>query len=402
MKLSLLALAALGVAAAASSAGRHQRPFGTASGHGGAVAHSDIRTSSEFQPGGLYASQRLIKVSEAAKPRWMALEDILVLRRAGVKFRDITDVQALHEAPSSSIAAPYSSRLPAKLAHGAEVNAAISGLTTQLYGDVLRPFTAFHNRYYDSENGRASSRWLQGQIQGLVAAAGANVTVSAFSHRFPQASVVARFEGRGADARETVVVSAHQDSVNQWLPWFGRANGADDDGSGTVTILEAFRVLLARGFAPRRAVEFHWYAGEEGGLLGSQDVALAYKKAGRRVAADLHFDMTGFWRHERVLGLVSDHTDPETRALVKTLAEAYTGLKTKEFACGYGCSDHASWNSAGFRSAMAFESAELEGNTNIHSPRDTVETLDFDHMLEFSKLAVAFAYEVGYDRAASE
>ncbi|KAJ2900256.1 hypothetical protein IWW38_000600 [Coemansia aciculifera] len=403
MKFGILSLAAAGLLAGVVSGFQPQQQQHHFAHHHSASA--DIRTSSDFTPGKLYDSQRLIKVSAAAKPRWLALEDILVLRRAGVRFMDITDTQALHTSSSSSSASGlvegYTSRLPTKLVRGEEVAAAVEGLTTKLYGDVLRPFTAFHNRYYDSENGRKSSEWLQGQIQDLVAASGANVSVSAFSHRFPQSSIIARFEGQGSDSSETVVVSAHQDSVNQWLPWFGRANGADDDGSGTVTILEAFRVLLQRGFAPRRAVEFHWYAGEEGGLLGSQDVALAYKKAGRHVAVDLHFDMTGFWRGEQVIGLVSDHTDPESRALVKRLAAAYTRLATKEFACGYGCSDHASWNTAGFRSAMAFESAELEGNTNIHSPRDTVDTLDFDHMLEFSKLAVAFAYEVGYDKASA-
>ncbi|KAJ2690209.1 hypothetical protein IWW39_000890 [Coemansia spiralis] len=396
MKFSLLALAALGLALGQAAASpSQQRPFAQ---RPPAAARGDIKTSGEFQPGSLYHSQRLIKVSEAARPRWMELADILVLRRAGVRFMDITDAKELHSKSASlDGGAQYSSRLPTKLVHGKEVGGAIDALSTKLYGDVLRPFTAFHNRYYDSENGRKSSQWLQGQIEGLVSGAGANVSVSAFSHRFPQSSVIARFEGQGADAEETVVVSAHQDSVNQWLPWFGRANGADDDGSGTVTILEAFRVLLGRGYAPRRSVEFHWYAGEEGGLLGSQDVALSYKKAGRKVVGNLHFDMTGFWRNNEVIGLVSDHTDPESRALVKSLAETYTRLKTKEFACGYACSDHASWNTAGYRSAMAFESQELEGNTNIHSPRDTVETLDFDHMLEFSKLAVAFAYEVGYD-----
>ena len=38
--------------------------------------------------------------------------------------------------------------------------------------------------------------------------------------------------------------------------------GADDDGSGTVTILEAYRALLASDFKPNRAVEFHWYSAE--------------------------------------------------------------------------------------------------------------------------------------------
>ncbi|PIA14807.1 Zn-dependent exopeptidase [Coemansia reversa NRRL 1564] len=355
-----------------------------------------------MQPGKLYNEQRLIKVSESSRPRWMDLESIMVLRRAGVRFMDITDVQELHR-PYDSITdltkeeghLEYKSKLPQELLQGKNVAKAVSLLSTELYGKVLEPFTAFHNRYYDSENGRKSSEWLQEQVEQLVT--DANVTVTAFKHRFPQSSIVARIEGRDAK-EETVVISAHQDSVNQWIPWFGRASGADDDGSGTVTILEALRVLLKNGFKPNRSVEFHWYAGEEGGLLGSQDVALAYKNDGRKVAANMHFDMTGFWLKEskEVIGLVADRTDAETRNMVKSLAEEYTQLRTKEFLCGYGCSDHASWNSAGYRSAMAFESDKLDANTYIHSPSDTVETLDFDHMLEFSKLAVAFAYEVGY------
>ena len=38
--------------------------------------------------------------------------------------------------------------------------------------------------------------------------------------------------------------------------------GADDDGSGTVTILEAYRALIASDFRPIRTVEFHWYSAE--------------------------------------------------------------------------------------------------------------------------------------------
>ncbi|KAJ2121699.1 hypothetical protein IW147_004016 [Coemansia sp. RSA 720] len=388
MRVALVAM----VLAAVGAAQQHAFAHGPLVHHAdvGANNYGELRTSAEFQPGSLYADRRLIKVSEQVRARWMSLDSILALRQAGVRFMDITDAQDLH---TSSVTG-YESTLPLELSQGAAVNKTIDLLSTDLYGLVLEPFTAFHNRYYDSENGRKSSKWLQAQIEEMVQTAKANVTVSSVEHKFKQPSVVARIAGQ---SDEVVVVSAHQDSVNMWLPWFGRASGADDDGSGTVTILEALRVLLEAGFAPRRTVELHWYAGEEGGLLGSQDIAKQYKDAGRKVVANLHFDMTGFWvRSEpEVIGLVADRTDPETRDLVKKLARAYTRLETREFECGYGCSDHASWNQAGFRSAMAFESDQLEANTHIHSPEDTVATLDFTHMLEFSKLAVAFAYEVG-------
>jgi leucyl aminopeptidase len=38
--------------------------------------------------------------------------------------------------------------------------------------------------------------------------------------------------------------------------------GADDDGSGSISILEAYRALLAADFHPVRTVEFHWYSAE--------------------------------------------------------------------------------------------------------------------------------------------
>lgn len=63
----------------------------------------------------------------------------------------------------------------------------------------------------------------------------------------------------------------------------------DDDGSGTVTILEAFRALVYHGFTPKYPVEFHWYAAEEGGLLGSLDIVKGFVETGRNVKGMLQF-----------------------------------------------------------------------------------------------------------------
>jgi hypothetical protein len=61
------------------------------------------------------------------------------------------------------------------------------------------------------------------------------------------------------------------------------APGADDDGSGTTTILEVYRALLAANFTPTSTVEFHWYAAEEGGYLGSAEIAQSYEDQGVHV-----------------------------------------------------------------------------------------------------------------------
>lgn len=107
-----------------------------------------------------------------------------------------------------------------------------------------------------------------------------------------------------------VILGAHQDSTNM-LPFLG-APGADDDGSGTTTLVEvsvwaeragaveghsagqvadvfsrciqAFAVLVNHTFVPStHPVEFQFASAEEGGLLGSQAMAQQYAKDGKKV-----------------------------------------------------------------------------------------------------------------------
>jgi bacterial leucyl aminopeptidase len=53
--------------------------------------------------------------------------------------------------------------------------------------------------------------------------------------------------------------------------------------------LEAFRELVATGFNPTYPVEFHWYAAEEGGLLGSQLIVKDYVAKNVNVGAMIQF-----------------------------------------------------------------------------------------------------------------
>ncbi|HEX5869893.1 MAG TPA: M28 family peptidase, partial [Longimicrobium sp.] len=70
---------------------------------------------------------------------------------------------------------------------------------------------------------------------------------------------------------EAVVVAAHYDHVGMGRAVDGDSiyNGADDDGSGSVAVLEVARAL-ARGPAPKRTVLFFFATGEEVGMLGTQ------------------------------------------------------------------------------------------------------------------------------------
>lgn len=126
----------------------------------------------------------------------------------------------------------------------------------------LEKLTSFHTRYYKSEYGLQSSDWVLEKVNSIIRDAGAESTVYAksFPHSWQQHSVIASIPGQ---SNETVVIGAHQDSINLFLPSILAAPGADDDGSGTVTTMEVFRALLnskdvVEGNAAN-TIEFHWY-----------------------------------------------------------------------------------------------------------------------------------------------
>jgi len=85
-------------------------------------------------------------------------------------------------------------------------------------------------------------------------------------------NVVAVVRGSDPALRNTYVAyGAHYDHVGILNPVNGDsiANGADDDGSGSMSLLAIARVMQQAPVKPRRSVLFVWHIGEEKGLLGS-------------------------------------------------------------------------------------------------------------------------------------
>ncbi|GJJ07371.1 hypothetical protein Clacol_001573 [Clathrus columnatus] len=321
--------------------------------------------------------QRLLEFEDGSKV-WMTELEKLKLKAGGARFFDITDTQDLgfrriYSSPPSITSFKYNET----------VSQVIKTLSTEGPKANLKEFSAFYNRYYRSSTGRDSQKWLLGRINEITNEFAASdirelISIKEFSHPWAQSSIIVRIEGDSA-SDEVVILGAHQDSTA--LLSFLAAPGADDDGSGTVTILEAYRALIANNVKPNKTVEFHWYSAEEGGLLGSQAIAQQYSRDSANVVAMIQMDMTAWvkkgtkeviviyiWFHEFLYNRLTQ----TLRGLVK----AYTDLPYADTQCGYGCSDH--------------ESTFEDMNPNIHSGRDTIDVspeFSFEHMLEFSKLA---------------
>lgn len=333
---------------------------------------------------------------------WITEDDKWELRRKGINFMDITDTQQLGAvgATSNKVTVTY----PKTTQYNSTVRPLLKSLDKSNMRKHLETFTSFHTRYYKSTTGQESSAWLLKQVEDTVKHSGAHkhgASVKHFKHPWGQNSVIAHFPGK---TNTTVVIGAHQDSINLFLPSLLAAPGADDDGSGTVTILEALRVLLTNDDIvkgkQRNTVEFHWYSAEEGGLLGSQAIFAEYERQGRDVRAMLQQDMTGYVQgtldagKPESVGVITDFVDPGLTTFIKEVITDYCDIPYVETKCGYACSDHASASKAGYPSAFVIESDFANSDHKIHTTEDKIEYLSFDHMLQHARLTLGLALEL--------
>ncbi|KAF2847099.1 leucine aminopeptidase 1 [Plenodomus tracheiphilus IPT5] len=343
----------------------------------------------------------LIELSPG-ETRWVTEDEKWALRRENINFFDITHNEEL--GTLNRKLSTKSVKFPSKPSQNESIAPLLKELKKENMRAHLEIFTSFHTRYYKSHYGAKSSAWLLEQVQKTLTESGAsNASVKAFPHPWGQSSIIATIPGK---SDRTVVIGAHQDSINLFLPSILAAPGADDDGSGTVTILEALRVLLKseeviKGEADN-TIEFHWYSAEEGGLLGSQAIFQSYEKEGRDIKAMLQQDMTGYVQktldagEPESVGVITDFVDPGLTEFIKQIITVYCGIPYVLTKCGYACSDHASASKAGYPSAFVIESDFKYSDNKIHTTEDKIEYLSFDHMLQHARLTLGLVYELAF------
>ncbi|KAH6609096.1 hypothetical protein Trco_002442 [Trichoderma cornu-damae] len=359
------------------------------------------------------AQPRLLHVSDEPNAQWMTEGDKLRLKRKGKKFTDITDHEAFYKEQVNALAGK--AHLP-KLSHQGIVKSLLPRVSTDKMHNVLEHMTGYYTRYFGSVTGEESSQWLYDHIAEIIKNAPfhTHVSLEVFTHSFPQSSIIARFEPKVRNfSLPLTILGAHQDSMNYLFPLLP-APGADDDCSGTVSILEAFRVLAESGFVPVNGpVEFHWYAAEEGGLLGSQAIARYKKESGARIGAMMEFDMTAFIAKNATesIGFIETEADAPLTTWAAALANEYISIPAKVYKLPSGAgSDYMSYTQLGYPAAFASEgnpsAGEFPGEFDpyVHTEKDTMHVDDetgvfsLEHMARFSELAIAFVIEqAGWD-----
>ena len=193
--------------------------------------------------------------------------------------------------------------------------------------------------------------------------------------------------------REAVVVSAHYDHVGVGEPVGGDSvyNGADDDGSGVLTVLEVARAMAAH--PPPRSVLVLLTSAEEFGIRGARWYADHPALPLEEIAAVLNVEMVG-------------RPDPKVGGAGRSWLTGWgrTTVKERVRAAGVPVGpDPRPWRRYDHRSDhVAFVRAGVPAHTlssygdhdDLHRPSDEVETVDFRHLATVIQAAVALTREL--------
>lgn len=209
----------------------------------------------------------------------------------------------------------------------------------------------------------------------------------------------------GTDLKhELLVISAHYDHLG--IQDGKVYNGADDDGSGTVAIMQlakAFQEAKKQGKSPRRSVLFLNASGEEKGLLGSEYYTEHPVFELSKTVCDLNIDMIGRiddthkGNPNYVYLIGSDKLSSQLHKISEQANKTYTNLQLdytyndeKDPNRFYYRSDH--YNFAKNQVPVIFYFNGV--HEDYHEPTDDVEKIDFLKMEKISKLVFFTAWKL--------
>ncbi len=211
----------------------------------------------------------------------------------------------------------------------------------------------------------------------------------------------------GSDKKdEYVFITAHYDHLGKRgdsVIYFG----ADDDGSGTVSILElaeAFVKAKAAGKGPRRSIVFMTVSGEEKGLWGSEYYSDHPLFPLDKTTVDLNIDMIGRTDPKRkgdssnyVYVVGDDKLSSDLRPISEAMNKKYTKLELdyKYNAPNdperiYFRSDHYNFARKGVPIIFYFNGTHKD----YHQPSDTPDKIDYKQMAKRAQLVFYTAWEM--------
>jgi len=219
----------------------------------------------------------------------------------------------------------------------------------------------------------------------------------------PTANVLGLLEGSDPDLKDQyVVVGAHYDHVglgHYGSRWRSRGrgkvhNGADDNGSGTVAVLEVAEAIAWLTPRPKRSLLFVLFTGEERGLIGSRYFVEHPTVPRSKIVAMINADMIGRAGKGGRLSIAGAGTSSAFKKIIAR-ENAGLGLKIRTIDSGRTPSDNAAFVAKKIPVLFYFTGLHKD----YHTPNDDVDRINFpDHARitrHMARVAVALANREG-------
>lgn len=244
------------------------------------------------------------------------------------------------------------------------------------------------------------------KVSGKITKANVKLSYQKKIEELSSSNVLAYVEGSDK-SDEWLIITAHYDHLGK------RGDviyyGADDDGSGTVGVLEiaeAFAKAKADGKGPRRNVLFMTVSGEEKGLWGSEYFSNNPSVPMDKVTADLNIDMIGRTDTERMTGDTLNYVyvvgDDKLSTELKPISEGVNNKYTK-MVLDYKFNDPNDKNRIYYRSDH-FNFARVgvpiifyyDGmlQSDYHKPTDTPDKINYLLLAKRAQLVFHTAWEM--------
>jgi hypothetical protein len=286
-----------------------------------------------------------------------------------------------------------------------------SGLYTNAYRTVNPPNVfAISEQIAEAIMGAdyaaAKEAMKNGTAQGKIYRANVQMAFAKATNKIESSNVVGVVEGTDKKD-EYVFITAHYDHEGK------RGDsviyyGADDDGSGTVSVIElaeAFAKAKAAGKGPRRTIVFMTVSGEERGLLGSAYYSEHPIFPLDKTTVDLNIDMIGRIDPKRKNGDSTNYVyvvgDDKLSSDLRTISEAmnkkyikmeldykYNDPNDRERI--YYRSDHYNFARKGVPIIFYFNGT----HNDYHRPTDTPDKIQYDLMMKRARLIFYTAWEM--------
>jgi|GEM_PF-792083 len=177
-----------------------------------------------------------------------------------------------------------------------------------------------------------------------------------------------------------IVIGGHYDAVPD-------SPGADDNGTGTVGVLEIARAL--KDVETEMTFIFIAFDSEESGLIGSEHYAASAAGAGDSILFMLNMDMIAQYTNSNQANLYYG-SEQAYSLLWGSLASQYVGI-TGNLAGQSGRSDHSPFIQNGYDAIFV---QEYDFSTVYHTPSDSTTYVNFEYMTRMIKASLATAFTV--------